>query len=309
MFDPSWLWAVFTIVAAAAQTVRNAAQRELTATLGTVGATHVRFLFGFPFALIFFAGVMIVSGQALPRPPPIFWPWILLGAGAQIVATALMLAAMNDRSFVVVYAYIKTEPVQVALFGLVFLGDVVTPGMAAAILIATSGVVTMALKPGTSMDVRATLLGLAAGAMFALSAVGFRGAILSLGLPSYVMAATFTLVVGLVMQSALLSLFLWVRNPDVLVSIMRAWRPSLFAGFMGALASQFWFLAFALATAASVRTLALVEVLFAQAISRFAFKQATTPREAVGVVLIVVGVLLLLGTGFVASILLLAWRR
>ena len=297
MFDPSWLWAVFTIVAAAAQTVRNAAQRELTARLGTVGATHVRFLFGFPFALIFLAGVMIALGQGLPQPPPAFWPWVVLGALTQVAATALMLAAMNDRSFVVVYAYIKTEPVQAALFGLVFLGDVVTPGTAAAILIATSGVVTMALKPGTSMDVRATLLGLAAGAMFALSAVGFRGAILSLGLPSYVMAATFTLVVGLVMQSALLSLYLWLRNPDVLVSIMRAWRPSLFAGFMGALASQFWFLAFALATAASVRTLALVEVLFAQAISRFAFKQATTPREAVGVVLIVVGVLLLLWTG------------
>ena len=297
MFDPSWLWAVFTIVAAAAQTVRNAAQRELTARLGTVGATHVRFLFGFPFALIFLAGVMIALGQGLPQPPPAFWPWVVLGALTQVAATALMLAAMNDRSFVVVYAYIKTEPVQAALFGLIFLGDVVTPGMAAAILIATSGVVTMALKPGTSMDVRATLLGLAAGAMFALSAVGFRGAILSLGLPSYVMAATFTLVVGLVMQSALLSLCLWLRNPDVLVSIMRAWRPSLFAGFMGALASQFWFLAFALATAASVRTLALVEVLFAQAISRFAFKQATTPREAVGVVLIVVGVLLLLWTG------------
>jgi drug/metabolite transporter (DMT)-like permease len=297
MFDPSWLWAVFTIVAAAAQTVRNAAQRELTTRLGTVGATHVRFLFGFPFALIFLAVVMIALGQGLPQPPPVFWPWVVLGALTQVAATALMLAAMNDRSFVVVYAYIKTEPVQAALFGLVFLGDVVTPGMAAAILIATSGVVTMALKPGTSMDVRATLLGLAAGAMFALSAVGFRGAILSLGLPSYVMAATFTLVVGLVMQSALLSLYLWLRNPDVLVSIMRAWRPSLFAGFMGALASQFWFLAFALATAASVRTLALVEVLFAQAISRFAFKQTTTPREAVGVVLIVVGVLLLLWTG------------
>ena len=297
MFDPSWLWAVFTIVAAAAQTVRNAAQRELTARLGTVGATHVRFLFGFPFALIFLAGVMIALGQGLPQPPPAFWPWVVLGALTQVAATALMLAAMNDRSFVVVYAYIKTEPVQAALFGLVFLGDVVTPGMAAAILIATSGVVTMALKPGTSMDVRATLLGLAAGAMFALSAVGFRGGILSLGLLSYLMAATFTLVVGLVMQSALLSLYLWLRNPDVLVSIMRAWRPSLFAGFMGAVASQFWFLAFALATAASVRTLALVEVLFAQAISRFAFKQATTPREAVGVVLIVVGVLLLLWTG------------
>ena len=139
MFDPSWLWAVFTIVAAAAQTVRNAAQRELTTRLGTVGATHVRFLFGFPFALIFLAGVMIALGQGLPQPPPAFWPWVVLGALTQVAATALMLAAMNDRSFVVVYAYIKTEPVQAALFGLVFLGDVVTPGMAAAILSCSRG--------------------------------------------------------------------------------------------------------------------------------------------------------------------------
>jgi drug/metabolite transporter (DMT)-like permease len=294
MLDPSWLWALFTIVAAAAQTVRNATQRELTAKLGTVGATHVRFLFGFPFALVFLVAVMIALGQDLPRPPAIFWPWVVVGALAQVAATALMLAAMNDRSFVVVYAYIKTEPVQVALFGLLFLGDVVTPGMAAAILIATTGVVIMALKPGTSSNLNATLLGLAAGAMFALSAVGFRGAILRLGGPSYVMAATVTVVVGLMLQSVLLSLYLRLRNPHVLTAIVRAWRPSLFAGFMGALASQFWFLAFALATAASVRTLALVEVLFAQAISRFVFKQAIAPREAVGIVLIVIGVVLLL---------------
>src|ERR1700741_1712980 len=162
MPDQSWLWAVFAVVAAFSQTIRNALQRELTVTLGTAGATHVRFLFGLPFALIFLAGVMLVSGQGLPRPPAIFWAWVLDGALAQILATALMLAAMNDRSFVVVYAYIKTEPVQVALFGLVFLGDVVTPGIAAAILIATAGVVIMALKPGTSSDSKATLLGLAA---------------------------------------------------------------------------------------------------------------------------------------------------
>jgi drug/metabolite transporter (DMT)-like permease len=294
MFDPSWLWAAFTIVAAAAQTVRNATQRGLTARLGTVGATHVRFLFGFPFALIFLIAVMIALRQAPPLPPLMFWAWVIDGALAQVAATALMLAAMNDRSFVVVYAYIKTEPVQVALFGLVFLGDAVTPIMAAAILIATAGVVTMALKPGTSADLKSTLLGLGAGAMFALSAVGFRGAILSLGLPSYVMAATFTVVVGLMLQSVLLSLYLWLRNPEVLVSIVRAWRPSLFAGFMGALASQFWFLAFALATAASVRTLALVEVLFAQAISSLFFKQTTSPREGGGIVLIVFGVAILM---------------
>lgn len=290
-----WLWAVFTIIAAAAQTVRNATQRELTAKLGTVGATHVRFLFGLPFALVFLAGVTLVTGAGLPRPPSVFWPWVLAGALLQIAATALMLAAMGERSFVVAIAYIKTEPIQVALFGLVFLGDHVTPLMAVAILIATMGVTLMSLKRGAqSGGFKPMLLGLSAGAGFALSAIGYRGAILSLHDPSFVMAATYSLVVGLVLQTALLTGYLLARQRAVLIAIFRSWRPSLFAGFMGALASQFWFLGFATATAASVRTLALVEVLFAQAISRFVFKQPVSAREGVGIVLIVLGVALLM---------------
>jgi len=296
MTDNGWLWIVFTVLAAAGQTVRNAAQRELTVKLGTVGATHVRFLFGFPFSVVFLLGLMIVTGVSLPKPPLVFWPWIIDGMGAQIIATALMLAAMGERSFVVTIAYIKTEPVQVALFGLIFLGDTLSLGMIAAILIATAGVVVMSLKPGgvPSDSWRPTLLGLASGAMFALSAVGYRGAILSLNLSDYMMAATFTLVVGLLLQSVILSIYLMLRSPDVMRAILQAWRPSLFAGFMGATASQFWFLAFALATAASVRTLALVEVLFAQAISTLAFGQKTSAREGFGIVLIVMGVVLLI---------------
>jgi drug/metabolite transporter (DMT)-like permease len=292
--NASWLWAVFTLIAAAAQTVRNAAQRELTGKLGTVGATHVRFLFGCPFALVFLLAMLAVGG-ALPRPTLSFWPWLLDGALAQIAATALMLAAMGERSFVVTIAYIKTEPVQVALFGLIFLGDAVTPMMAAAIVIATAGVIVMSLKGRASGGGwRPTVLGLSAGACFALSAIGFRGAILSLHDPNYAMAATFTMAAGLVVQSALLTLYLGLRDRAVLAAIVAAWRPSVFAGFMGALASQFWFLAFALATAASVRTLALVEVLFAQAISHFVFRQPVSPREGVGIGVIVIGVVLLL---------------
>jgi drug/metabolite transporter (DMT)-like permease len=243
---------------------------------------------------VFLAGVLLWTGEALPRPGAVFWAWVLDGALAQIAATALMLAAMSDRSFVVVYAYIKTEPVQVALFGLILLGDAVTLPMAVAILVATCGVVLMGLRPGATGGWRPTLLGLGAGAMFGLSATGYRGAILSLGLPNYVMAATFTMAVGLFVQVMLLSVYLWLRDPGVLRAIARAWRPSMLAGFLGALASQFWFLAFALATAANVRTLALVEVLFAQAISRFVFHQTTSPREAFGIAMIVLGVALLI---------------
>jgi uncharacterized membrane protein len=169
--------------------------------------------------------------------------------------------------------------------------------MAVAILIATAGVVSMSVRNGLpSAAGKATVLGLVAGGMFGLSAIGYRGAILSLKLPDYTMAATFTLALGLLIQSGLLTAYLRLREPAVLTAIMREWRPSLFAGFMGALASQFWFLAFALATAASVRTLALVEVLFAQAISIFVFKQSTGPREMIGIALIVIGVVLLIWT-------------
>ena len=155
--------------------------------------------------------------------------------------------------------------------------------------------IVISLKPGSGQvsTARSTAVGLLSGALFALSAIGYRGAILSLQLPHFVMAATFTLAVGLVLQAVLLSAYLALRDPGVLRAIAKAWKPSLFAGFMGALASQFWFLAFAIATAASVRTLALVEVLFAQGITHFIFKQPTTGRERAGIVLVVIGVALL----------------
>jgi drug/metabolite transporter (DMT)-like permease len=293
MADLPWLWVAFTLVAAAGQTARNAMQRELIVTLGTLGATHVRFLFGFPFALLFLIGVVAVNGTALPHPGLTFWPWVLAGSVTQILATALMLAAMGHRSFVVAIAYIKTEPVQVAVFGFLFLGDALTAAMIVAIVVATVGVITMSWRGGAKPDALPTLLGLGSGAMFALSAVTYRGAILSLEGTSFVMAATFTLVIGLAMTASLLSLYLAARDRAVLVAIVKAWRPSLFAGALGALASQFWFLAFAIATAASVRTLGLVEVLFAQAISSFVFKQPPSRREAAGIVLVVLGVALL----------------
>jgi len=290
-----WLWAIFTVIAAFAQTLRNAMQRELTGKLGTAGATQVRFLFGFPFSLVLLAGLLLTTGAPLPRPALTFWPWVFAGAFIQIIATALMLAAMTGRSFVVTIAYTKTEPIQVAIFGLVFLGDVVTWPMMLAIVVATAGVIVMSTKPGGMVGgARPTILGIASGGTLALAVIGFRGAILDLHLPNFIMAATFTLVIGLAIQAVVLSLYLLLRAPTVLEALLRAWKPSLFAGFMGALASQFWFLAFALATAASVRTLALVEVLFAQLVARFAFGQRTTAREAAGMVLVVAGVVLLI---------------
>lgn len=298
MFTVASLWIPFTVIAALGQVARNAMQRSLTGPLGTWGATNIRFLFGFPFSIVFFAVVVAVTGDPVSWPTAMFWPWLLLGALSQIVATGLMLLAMNDRSFVVTTAYLKTEAIQTAIFGFVFLGDHLTLLKVVAILIATVGVVITALRPGGEKgfaELKPTIIGLVAAACFALSAIGFRGAIITVppGI-SFVTAASYTLVFGLFVQTLVLTVYLLVRAPDVLKAIFGLWRPSMLAGFMGAFASQFWFLAFALTAAANVRTLALIEVLFAQAVSYYSFKQPLSARELSGIVLIVVGVALLI---------------
>jgi drug/metabolite transporter (DMT)-like permease len=221
----------------------------------------------------------------------------VLGTMTQILATGLMLAAMNDRSFVVTTAYIKTEPIQAALFGFIFLADHLTLWKVVAIVVATAGVVITAIRPGGEKsfgDLQPTLLGLAAAAGFALSAVGYRGAILNVPGVSFVTAASFTLVLGLMLQTLVLSAYLLLRDRKTLMALLRMWKPSLLAGFLGAAASQFWFLAFALTSVANVRTLALVEVLFAQAIAYYSMKQRISVREALGIALIVVGVAVLI---------------
>lgn len=293
----SLLWIPVTLAAAAAQTGRNATQRRLTEAIGTAGATQVRFLYGFPFALLALAGMRLATGDALPAPDAAFLAYALAGAVAQILATALMLSAMRERAFSVVTAYTKTEPVQVALFGFLILGDRLGAAAMLGIAIATSGVVLMAVRTGASLaasGLRPVLFGLASGAFFALAAIGFRGAILALPDGSALIRATTTLAWSLGLQTALLLAWLGAFDRRALLASLSAWRASLAAGFLGALASQLWFVGFALTTAANVRTLALVEVLMAQAVAGRFMAQRTSRREKAGMGLILAGVALLL---------------
>ena len=214
MLTTATLWIPFTIIAALGQVARNAMQRQLTGPLGTWGATNIRFLFGFPFSVLFFVVALIGSGDQVTMPPAMFWPWLLLGALSQIAATGLMLLAMNDRSFVVTTAYLKTEAIQTAIFGFVFLNDHLTWPKVLAIVIATIGVVITALRPGGGKgfaELKPTITGLVAAAAFALSAVGFRGAIITVPGVSFVTASSFTLVLGLFVQTLILTIYLLAR--------------------------------------------------------------------------------------------------
>ena len=292
------LWVAISLIAAAAQTARNAAQASLTATLGTVGATQVRFLFGLPFAVVFLIGVALATGETPPALTARTLAYTTLGAMAQIGATALMLITMKSQSFSVTTAWLKTEPVIVALAAAALIGDPLTGPALLAIAIATAGVLVMSVKPARDprdwLTPGPALTGLAAAALFGLSAIGFRGGVTGLQDGGTLIRSTTTLVLSLTIQTTTLLIWMGLFDRKALIASLTHWRGSLGAGFLGAFASQFWFLGFALTTAANVRTLALAEVIFAQAVALLHFKQKLPLRQGLGMALIVLGVGLLL---------------
>ncbi len=295
-----WLWIPITVWAAFAQTLRNAAQRHLSAELGTLGATLVRFLYGAPFAGLWLYAVHGAGGSALPAPNARFAGWLALGAVSQIAATALMLRAMAERNFALGIAYSKTEIIQVAVFAFAFLGDRVSLGAGVAIALGTLGV--LLLSPAdrahpvrallTGWTTRPALLGLASGTGFALSAVGFRGAALALHDAAFAMAAAYTLMGALLVQTVLLGGWLLAREAAVVARVLRAWRPSAFAGFMGAAASAGWFTAMTIEPVAHVRTLGLVELLFSYVVSRRFFRERLHGPELAGMALLALGLVI-----------------
>ena len=298
---PDWLWIPVTVWAAFAQTLRNATQRGLTSRLGTLGATLVRFLYGLPFALLWLWAVLEFTGAPLPRPGPGFAGWVALGALSQIGATALLLRTMQERNFALGVAYSKTEVVQVALFAFVALGDRVSVAALFAIACATVGVLLLspadkerplrALLSGWTG--KPALLGLASGTAFAFAAVGYRGAALSFDHAPYLSAAALTLVAALALQTVVLGGWLLARSPPVVAGVLREWRPSLFAGFMGAAASAGWFTAFAIEAAANVRTLGLVELIFSYVVSLKLFREKLSAMELGGMALIALGIVII----------------
>jgi len=207
-----------------------------------------------------------------------------------------MLLAMRERSFVTVIAYTKTEPLQVAAFSLIFLAEPLSGLGLVAVFLGTAGVMAMSWpRDGSTVrDAHSAAWGIAAGAGFAMAAVGYRGALTHLEGVSFVCAATLTLGATLCIQTALSIVWLVVMNRAALRGLFAAWRESVPAGLAGAVASELWFLAFALQTPAAVRTLGLVEVVFAQLVSWRLLRERISRLEVAGLAVLGVALVILL---------------
>ena len=244
------------------------------------------------------------GGYEIPPAPWSFWVWCLIGGLSQILFTVVILWLFSFRSFAVGTTFSKLEVVLIAVMGAVLLGDTVGPWAILAIAIGAVGTVLLAMTE-TKLTIgglirglgeRATLIGLLCAALLGSSVVFVRGAVLALDGPEFIVAAAYTLVVVLVMQTVMMGAWFAIYDRAELARCFREWRRALPVGVAGVLGSMCWFTAFALQNAAYVRAVGQIELLFTFVASVFFFKEQVRRSEVIGILLIVTAILMIVLT-------------
>ena len=296
------LWVPITLAAAFMQNLRSALQKHLKGSLSTSGATFCRFIYAVPLALAYVALLGEGFGFEWPDPNPRFALFAMVGGVTQITATALLVYLFSLRNFAVGTTYSKTETVQAAVFGLVILGEPVSLAAAIAIGISLVGVMLISVAKSRltlrnlflGWTGRAAFIGVLSGTFFGLSAVAYRAASLSLGGEGFLMQAAFTLACVVVFQTAVMAVWIRLREPGELSRVIGCWRVASLVGVSGMLGSAAWFTAMTLENAAYVRAVGQIELVFTFIASYFFFRERSTAPELVGIVSIVAGIVILL---------------
>lgn len=295
------IWIPITIFAAFFQNIRSAIQKHLTGKLSTVGATQVRFLYAIPFALAYIVILINGFGYQLPQFNSTFLIYASMGGLSQIIATALLVAIFSHRNFVVGTTYSKTETIQTAFLGLILLSDKISVGAVIGIILGFTGVIIISstknkfsgLEILKSLTSKPALIGILSGLFFGITSVSYRAASLSLE-GGFIIQAAFTLIVVLLFQTVVTSIYLFIREPRQMTEVCRNWRAAWLVGFSGMLASAGWFSAMTLENAAHVRALGQIELIFTFLASALFFKEKTTKIELLGMAIIILGILILL---------------
>lgn len=293
-------WIPITIAAAFSQNLRFMLQKRLKDTrLSSTGATLARFVYSAPLVALILVVYLSATNQSAPVPGGRFFLFAFTGGIAQILATICVVALFAERNFAVGITFKKTEVVLTALVGLAVLGEGVGLAGGLAIAVGFMGLILLSDPPEGGKTGwkrffnRAAALGLGAGFLFSVSAIGYRGAALSLPAQDVIARAGFTLAVVTAFQSTVMLIWMSLREKGEITRVFAAWRVGVLVGLSSMIGSFCWFTAFALQNAALVKALGQVELLFSYAATLFVFREKVTGREYAGTALILASVLVL----------------
>lgn len=293
------LWVFATLLAAFFQTLRFMLHKVLSTTgLSTAGSTFARFAYATPGAMLVVAGYLWVQGLDVPPLSGQFWLFALCGALGQILATMCVVALFRQRNFAVGITFKKTEVIQTALLAVLVLGERVSLAGWGAIGIGLVGVLLLSDTPGPGgllrrIASRAVALGLGSGALFAVSAVGYRGASLQIASDDPFLRAGVTLVCVTTVQTIAMALWLRWREPGQLGAVWAARRRAIWLGLTSMVGSLGWFTAYTLQQAAYVQALGQIELIFSLMASVLFFRERISGRELAGIGFLTLSILAL----------------
>ena len=294
------LWVVVTIIAATAQTIRTAIQRQMKGALGDYGASAIRFIYAVPFSLIWLLCILWYFDHSLPQLTFPFFLWLAVGGLSQIIFTVFLVKLFSYKNFVVGVAFSKTEVLLVAILEALILSIAINLQFAIAIVIGTISVIMLSLKENllsfreirTGLQSRSTGIGLLAGVALALSVVGFRAAIDALASDELMVRAATAGALGVIGQAFVMVGYLFMFRKQELIASLSEWKPGVLTGVFATTATGGWFIAFAMHSGAAVRAVGQIELVLSIAITILAFKQKITKIELTGVILLLASILL-----------------
>ena len=285
------IWIPITLSGAMLQVARNAMQRSLFGAAGPWGATLARFLFGLPFALIFFAAVAFTPG-AQPHLTTAFWIAACLAALTQVLATASLLQAMHHSSFAVATAVQQSSLPLAAMLGALLFHDQLSAMAWTGVALATLGLAALCWPKRVGAGAGSgAIWGLASGLSFAFALNFVRNTSHAFDPAHPIFAAAGSLVVVQTLQSIGLIAWMAARDRAGLRAVLTGWRSAFGAGFFGAAASACWFSALALAPAGLVRAVGVVEMPAAAVAGRRLFGERLTLKQILGGAIVAVGVI------------------
>ena len=277
-------WVLFTLGAVFLQTGRNALQSKLSDKVDTLGVTLSRFLFAPPIALAYLLLLSYLSQPSFDSHANVQPAWlelpqfslsfvlvVVLAALLQIAATSFMVMLFKQRNFAIGAGLAKSEALVAGILGTLFFGSylsvigwlgIVLGGVAVFVLSAGKSVQQGATR---SLSTKTLCIGLASGACFALTSL-------------------FVWVVSI--QAAGLSLYIFIRKPNILKQMLANVHTVLVISTVSCLGSVCWFTAMALQHVAYVKTLGQIEVLLTLLLAHFWLNDKVSKREIIGLLLI-----------------------